>query len=731
MKQQVRMPDVNYRIEELTAAATLGNGTTQAALAAPAQAILAASAPIVETASAAGAMTVPLHGTAPHLGADAHPALGAGGIAQRAARHAGRRRNSACRSAACREDQMEQRQLVVLDTQGMGPVRRALTLLAFKPVSALLGIAPLNARYSAVAALGAPDPIAFMDGVLRVFGVNYDIAGEGLERIPAEGPAVVVANHPYGGIEGIIMASLLGRVRRDVKIMATRMLKCIPEISDMIIHVDNFGGDDAQKKNIRPLKEALRHLKNGGILAVFPAGEVSSLNLATRTVLDPAWSPTIGRIVRRTKAPVLPVFFQGRNGPLFQMLGLMHPRLRTALLPRELLNKQGRTIRLTVGGCIPPRSLERLESDEACIEYLRLRTYMLRDRSTTRARFTLAASRKEALPAPCAEEQPLAAGPGAAVIAAEIAALDEDCRLLRSGDYDVLMAPSAAIPQTLREIGRLREMTFRSVGEGTGKELDLDRFDQYYRHLFVWDRAERRIVGAYRVGFADEIIAEHGVKGLYTSTLFKFKPGLFGQMGKALEMGRSFVRPEYQKNYAPLLLLWKGIARVVLRNPQYSVLFGPVSISNDYSATSKELIVRHLRAHNRIESLSRLVKPKTPPKLKTLKRHEVRQFQSTFDTIDDVTAVIGDIETEIKGIPVLLRQYLKLGGKVLGFNVDPDFNDCLDGLLVVDLLQTDPKVLRHYMGAEGADNFLEYHEDAAARTLLAGDGETQTATALR
>ncbi|THB68997.1 MAG: GNAT family N-acetyltransferase, partial [Desulfovibrio sp.] len=514
-----------------------------------------------------------------------------------------------------------------------------------------------------------------------------------------------------------IMGALLSRVRPDHKFMGNFFLNYIPDLRDRMILVDPFGSASSIKKNIRPLKESIRCLRDGGVLVVFPSGTVSHLHVRRRSVTDPRWSPTVAGIIRRTESPVLPVFFQGCNGPLFQFLGLMHPRLRTAMIPRELINKKSSTIEVSIGGLIPFKQISRLRKDHELMAYLRLRTYLLRKRQAEdrKRRFPLKLplrpARKELQ---ATAEASIIAPVPPQDLAKEIAALPPQALLVESGKYKVYSATAQEIPLMLREIGRAREFTFRLVGEGTGRELDLDRFDDYYVHLFIWNEERQELVGAYRLGSTRTIIPKYGIDGLYTSTLFSFKPALFNRMGPALEMGRSFVTPEYQKSFSALNLLWKGIGRYVLLNPDDKVLFGPVSVSSDYSSVSRELIVRYFKTYDCISEYSKLVKPRTPPKFKTLRRHEIREFRNLVSTVEDVTEVITDLEADFKGIPILLKQYLRLGGKILTFNVDPDFKNCLDGLIFVDLTQTEPKLLSHYMGKENTTNFREYHELKAA-----------------
>lgn len=549
---------------------------------------------------------------------------------------------------------------------------------------------------------------AFVEAVLEAMDVRVRVAAEELERIPKTGPVLVVANHPFGGLEGLVLARMLLAVRPDARIMANFLLSRIPELRELFVFVDPFGGLGAAGGNVRPLKESLRVLRSGGLLGVFPAGAVAHPRWQNGrpAVADPAWSTTVARLARKTEATVVPVHFKGRNSALFQVLGLVHPLLRTAMLPREFANKAGATVQARVGNPITPRRLARVSACEAeadtCItRYLRLRTELLRDRpDRPRRRPPLfppkGVRRQEALIAPASPR----------LLADEIAALPPGAVLHQSGEFVVIEAKAARIPLALREIGRLRELTFRRVGEGTGKSCDLDGFDPFYRHLFLWNIEKREIAGAYRVGRTDELLAAKGPQGLYTSTLFVLKAAFFSRISPALEMGRSFVRPEYQKSYAPLLLLWKGLAQMVVREPRYRVLFGPVSITNDYKHASRRLMASYFADNVTNPNLARLVRPKTPLRGQGWL---ARAAKTLVDDLDDLLALIDDIEADRKGIPVLLRQYLKLGGKVLAFNVDKGFADCLDGLIVVDLLQADRRQLERYMGKDGLAAFTAYH----------------------
>ncbi|OYT73051.1 MAG: glycerol acyltransferase [Chloracidobacterium sp. CP2_5A] len=610
------------------------------------------------------------------------------------------------------------------------PFRDPLRQRIFAPVKSLLErwllFHQLNDLYAEAVAATGGGAHGLFEGVLEALNARYHVLDSDLARLPTTGPVVAVANHPFGGIEGIILTSMLRSVRPDAKVMANYLLGCIPEARDYFILVDPFERPDSRRANLRSMRAALRLLAEGGAVGIFPAGEVAHWQTGKRVVTDPAWKTTVARLARAGEATVVPVYFNGRNGALFQMAGFVHPRLRTAMLPHELLNKRNCEIEVRIGHPIPWNKLKALD-DEALTAHLRQRTYLLASRTEPISRLPRALAaplRLPKLPALLAHRRTrapmtIAAPRDAKWLESEIKALPESRRLVEQGEFSVWCADAEQIPHVLHEIGRLRELTFRAAGEGTGKALDVDAFDSYYQHLFVWNRERREIVGGYRFGRTDAIVARFGKRGLYTNTLFAYGMAFLQSIGPALELGRSFVRQEYQKSYAPLTLLWKGIGRYVARHPRYRVLFGPVSITNEYRAASRRLMVEFLKANSFQPQLARLVRPRTPFESRmaaiTQTLWGLKSPTISAADIEEVSAFVADIEPDAKGVPVLLRQYLKLGGKALAFNIDPDFGDALDGLVMVDLIDSDRRTLERYMGRAEAEAFRAYHERRLTR----------------
>ena len=544
-----------------------------------------------------------------------------------------------------------------------------------------------------------------LEALLAEMKIELEFQTADFERIPAKGPLVAVANHPFGVLDGVVLAVLLSRARPDVKVLTNSLVVGIPELHRHCIFVDPFRTPASADKNLKSLKQAADWLREGHALAVFPAGEVSQFDVLQGQVTDPVWNTVAARLVRKTGASALPVYFCGRNSMAFQLLGLINPHLRTLFLLQEFLQQREKRVQVRIGKPIPTELVSSLDSDDEATEYLRLRTYLL----SHRGKKPISLPAKVLCALPRKPQQSIAAEVPQRFVTADIAALPADRLLTENAEFAVYAARGRELPHLLDELGRLREITFRAAGEGTGRSADLDHFDAYYWHLLLWNKERRELAGAYRAGNTDEIIRAHGIKGLYTSTVFRYDEQLFLKIGSALELGRSFVRPEYQRQYAPLLLLWKGIARFVATRPETPVLFGAVSISNEYSSLSREMIVRYFEQREDGREFADLIQPRTPFRAPRLRRWDCAAVCAALRDLDELGEPISDVEEDGKGLPILIKQYAKVGGKLIAFNLDRKFSDVVDGLVVVDLRQTDPVVLERYMGKAGNATFRRFH----------------------
>jgi len=547
------------------------------------------------------------------------------------------------------------------------------------------------------------DPAGFLQFALDTFGVSLKIGNEAqLELIPREGPLLIVANHPLGGLEGIALARILLRIRPDLQVLTNELLRRIPELAPLFIGVDVLSSD-ATGGNIKGIKRVQKHLGAGGAVLIFPAGMVSAIELRQRRIQDRKWNRLAGQLIKRYECACVPVHVSGYNSVYFYLAGLIHPRLRTLLLPRQLANKKGFELELTFGKPVLAQELRLLKTPRAVTEYLRVSTEALsrRREAGPLGPVRLARAVAEILPAASGAE-------AAAETAAALAGLAE-FRLIEHGKFDVYCAPYQRLGIIMELIAVAREITFRAVGEGTGLNRDSDEFDPRYLHLFLWDKKNARVAGAYRVGLVDEIVREHGVKGLYSRSLYRYDHSFIRRLGNAIEMGRSFIHPDYQRRPESLTLLWRGIGRVLVDRPRYHTLFGSVSISREYSDLARALIADTLLTHFKASEFAPLVKPLTPHRV----AHRVwsEDMLGELVNIKMLGKLIGRCDPG-KAVPVLLRHYLSLNGRMVCFNIHSGFNESLEGLIIVDARKTDPKTLARFMGADGYHRFSAIHKPA-------------------
>lgn len=518
----------------------------------------------------------------------------------------------------------------------------------------------------------------FVDKILQILGITIEFDDADLKNIPKQGAFIAIANHPYGGIEGLVLLKLLCMVRPDSKLMANFLLKKIPNLSDYFIAVNPFENVE-HSSSISGIKKTLELLRFGTPIGIFPAGEVSTFKFETQQITDKLWHPVVGKIIAKADVPVIPVYFHGNNGLLFNLLSFIHPTLRTAKLPSELFNKHGHKIKVRIGKPIHLSDISFRNNTSKLLDFLRAKTYALgtgleneKKIFNPRKIFKIRKRPKRIVDAIPPE-----------LLKKEIDAL-QDYKIWTEKSYEVYISPTTSIPNIIKEIGRLREITFREVGEGTNKQTDLDEYDIYYNHLFIWDTDTKMIVGAYRIGNGDEIFYSRGKRGFYTAELFKIKEQFYPILRRSLELGRSWIRKEYQLKPLPLFLLWKGILKYLLENPQYRYLIGPVSISNSFTKFSKSLIVDYISTHHFDHELAQYVKPRKAFKVDFAKIDK-DLLLAPNDTLKNLDSLISEIETSHMKVPVLLRKYLALNAKIICFNIDPKFSDSLDGFLVVDM----------------------------------------------
>ena len=550
----------------------------------------------------------------------------------------------------------------------------------------------------------------FLNALLEDFQIKFEIPEEDLKRLPKDGAYITVSNHPLGGIDGILLLKLMLEQRKDFKIIANFLLHRIEPLKPYVMPVNPFEDRKDIRTSIAGFKNSILHLRNGHPLGVFPAGEVSTYRDG-KLVVDKPWEEAAMKLIKKAEVPVVPIYFHAKNSRLFYRLSKISDTLRTAKLPSELLTQKHRVIKVRIGKPISVKDQkEHSELKDFC-EFIRKKTYML---SNAFDQPKILDNFQASLKVPKSPKRIVTPVNQEAMVK-EISILrEDDLRLLKSKNYEVYLSPAKKIPNILREIGRLREITFREVGEGTNEAIDLDKFDSYYHHMFLWDGEKNVLAGAYRMGLGSKIYEKFGIDGFYLQDLFRFEPELHKMMSQSIEMGRAFIIKEYQQKPMPLFLLWKGIVHTTLRFPEHKFLIGGVSISNQFSNFSKSLMIEFMKSHYYDPYVAQYVHPKKEFKVKLKDADKDFVFDATEADLNKFDKIIDEVEPGALRLPVLLKKYIKQNAKLVAFNVDPLFNNAVDGLMyikIADLPESTVRPVMEEFQAEMERKFFEQNEN--------------------
>jgi len=561
------------------------------------------------------------------------------------------------------------------DTLGLkGFSGKVLTLLLF----GILGMGKANRLHARRA---RPDGPAFSAGVLEDLEITYEIPEEQLTHIPAEGGFITVSNHHFGAIDGMILNAVIGSRRPDYKILTTYFLVLIEHLKDWFIPVNNFAAGEA--RSVSGIRTALGHIAKGNALGLFPAGEVATWQKgkdrtaisSRRVVEDKPWAENMMKLIKKSGFPVVPIYFDGTNSRTFHILGQIHPIFRTLRLVREMTGAKGKYIKVRIGQPITAAQIAGLDT-KTLGEYLRSRCYALEAQCLPATSEKQDKGKVEDLIQPVDPD----------LVRSQMAALDHRV-IFETGDYRAYLINASEAPDAMRELYRLREKTFRAVGEGTGKAMDTDSYDNFYRHLILWNVPNGDIAGAYRIGYGPEIIDSHGgVQGFYNSTLLHFGPNAAPILSRSLELGRSFIREEYQRDVLPLKLLLAGLCVATTKDSDIDNCVGLVTISAVMPDFYKSLVVRFLERDFLLEDADSFSTPTTPFHSDFLRVDPDQLLQvipkGNIDEFDRLLIAISGGEYRL---PVLFRKYFTFGAHFSCFNVDPDFSDCLDAMIVLRL----------------------------------------------
>ena len=523
----------------------------------------------------------------------------------------------------------------------------------------------------------------FSAHILKDAGIHVDLNPAQYNYIPQDGPFITVSNHPIGSADGMILSAVIGTMRTDFKIMANFLLTMIPSLKDSFIAVNPFSEGVSSRSSLAGIRMAKEHLAAGGSLGLFPAGEVSThqrpklrTSLKKHTIEDVPWPSSIIKLIRNANVPVIPVYFQAENSKWFHFVGRIHPILRTLNLANELFNKKGKTIPMRIGKPIMPNELAEYADLDKLGNYIRSRVYAMESEfNNPNVELTKAPDLVTPISLPRDKK---------AVVKEFDRLKNGGKKLFEVASYQCYLAEASEIPIAMIELGRRREEAFRATGEGSNQAIDVDGYDQYYKHLILWDAKRKRIAGGYRLGIGKEIFEKHGgVQGFYTSSLFTYDQEFESTLRETIELGRSFVSLEYQKEALPLMLLLKGLMHSLMRYPDAQYFIGPVSISNSYPKFYQSLMVYYLEnKHNAMlpEHYAVPVTPFEPDYLNLNPKDLLRRKMDNFEKFDRFLMRLSDNTWRM---PTLVKKYMKVNARIIDFNVDPLFNYSLDGLIIL------------------------------------------------
>lgn len=517
----------------------------------------------------------------------------------------------------------------------------------------------------------------FIDQVLDYFNFSYSVSHRDRINIPATGRVVIVANHPLGALDGLSLLKLVGEVRRDVKIVANDMLMNFAALESLFLPVDNLS-KSTRKSSVARIVDSLN---NDEAVIVFPAGEVSRIRPSG--VRDGKWNSGFLNFAKKTNAPILPIFIGARNSSLFYSASMVYKPLSGMMLAHEMFNKNSKNITMRVGETIPYQQIEQLPLVKAEKAKL-LRRHLYRIAKGKKSLFKTEQTIAHPIERRFIKRE---------LQNAELLGETTDNKKIYLFDY----RPDSAV---MHEIGRLRELTFRQVGEGTGKRRDLDRYDRDYRHLILWDEQELEIAGAYRLGDVKRIQAQDSSRGIYSEELFAYdKEKMQPFFEQGIELGRSFVSPKYWGRRS-LDYLWYGIGAYLQRYPEVRYLFGPVSLSNSYPDFAKALIVSYYQHYFADEQ--QLACARVPYVVEGELKQQVFQTLTGEDAEEDFAALREQLTHMNVTVPTLYKQYAdvceKGGVRFIDFNIDADFGHCIDGLVMVDLQKLKASKRKRYLG---------------------------------
>lgn len=543
--------------------------------------------------------------------------------------------------------------------------------------------------------------IEYIDAVLEYMGIEVHITPEELKRIPENSPFITISNHPFSALDVLFLFKCIFQRNPNYKIAGESSLKLLESLSENLIPITDSTSKSSFLHKNPIIKIAKQHLDDGNPIGIFPVGESESMAKEDMDVTDLIWHETILKFIKQAGVPIIPIHIQSNKNKLEHIMEKIHPILGNSFFRPTFVPRKIKPIYIKIGNPINVAEQQDFEDITQFGRFLRMKTYALGTKLEVRKFF------KPIVFQPPKKVEEIVPPTDQAILEAEIDKITPTYELFRTAAFSVICAPSLEMPHILNEIGRLREITFREVGEGTNRSIDLDEYDLYYQQLVIWDTEAKRIVGAYRIGKGKEIMAQYGANGFYIQSLFRIKKEFYPILHESIELGRSFIVKEYQRKPLSLFLLWKGILYFLIKNHEYRYLIGPVSISNEFTKFSKSLIVDFIKSGYYRHDLAQYIKPRNQFKVPKKFNFDKEIFlQNTGKDFKKLDKFIKDIEPKLS-VPVLIKKYISLNAKIIGFNTDPKFNDCLDGLIILDIYEVPMDIIESLSKDLNDDTLME------------------------
>lgn len=569
-------------------------------------------------------------------------------------------------------------------------------------IEKVVGIDQLN---SMLADLGPPWPDAeeLVENLFERLNIRWKLENpEVFERLD-DRPKVFVANHPYGLPDAFALFQLLTRYRTNIRIFANKLLAATQLDEPRLLFVDPFGSVESRGQTRKSIAEAIRHLRSGGDLALFPGRICSHLKTSDWTISDSEWTDQIRRFVEVSGGELVPLYISGRNSMLFNLSGLVHPRIRTYMLLREFM-RGGHDFTFRVGEPVTAAQLQKVSRSMSAGNFARSMVYALKTGSPGLPDLPQLVQPELRTPE---EEIAIARNPVAISGERVKRLLDGEELLLRQNGFSIYQVGTGASDALLDIICEVRFRAYASETSLSDPSQLRDKYDDFYQHLLLWDEAEQTVAGVYRYVLPDLAKRPPTADNLVTSSIFNLSPDFEKLLPKAMELGRAAILPEYQRGFSPLMLLWRGFLEIPNRDKRIQYLFGPVTMGKKFNPVSRELVRRFIMSNCRDDAMEGFVKPKTALRFDIPREVEIEKLERGCENFSQLGNIINGLEGGKRTFPVLFRHYANNGCKFIGFGEWPELDHATAGLTILDFNKATEcrSMIQRYFGKDGALEF--------------------------